>query len=68
VCIYIYIYIYIKEDMGIWVSYALLLLHGDPGLIYMVIYGRIRLQMLIYTLKYVFLLFGHVFWMSELVF
>ena len=55
------IYIY----MGIWASYAQLLLHGVAGLIYMAIYGRKWLYMLIYTLKYVFGVFGHVFWVLE---
>ena len=54
--------------MGFGASYAPLLPHGGLGLIYMAIYGRIWLYMLIYTLKYVFLMFGHVFGVSELVF
>ena len=66
--IYIYIYIYIKEDRGIWASYALLLLHGGARVFYIAIYGRIWLYMLIYALKYAFWVVGYVFCMSELIF
>ena len=41
---------------------------SGPRLIYMAIYGRVWLYVLIYILKYVFGVFGHVLWVSELVF
>jgi len=63
-----YTYTYINEHIRLEDSGAQLLLYGGLGLIYMAIYGRIWLYMLIYTLKYVFGAFGHVFWVSELIF
>ena len=54
--------------MGIWAWYALFLLHGGPPLIYMAIYGRVWLYMLIYALKYSLGCLGMYFCVSELVF
>ena len=49
--IYIYIYIYVVflfcfvyKHMGLWASYALLLPHGGPGLIYIAIFSYVLCQ------------------------
>ena len=47
--------------MGLGPSYALHLPHGIHRVIYMAIYGHIWQYMIIYILKYVFGVSGHLF-------